>query len=115
MKFTKPIIAIFGLFIIYVIYSLFLAETKEISDLTKLSPDDNKNVDVRVYLAKDKPIQIDASTNVSVFYIKDKNNKLYKVQGPADVPEGFHDAEVIVIRGHLHHDYFHASSIVKIE
>ncbi|MCX8056071.1 MAG: hypothetical protein N3F03_00490 [Ignavibacteria bacterium] len=115
MKFTKPVVAIFILFVIYVVYVLFIAESKEIFDMTKLNPDDNKNVDVRVYLAKDKPIQIDAAQNVSVFYIKDKNNKIYKVQGPADIPEGFHDAEIIVLRGHLHHDYFHASSIVKIE
>ncbi len=115
MKFTKPILAIFGIFIFYVIYILFLAESTEISDFTKLSPDDNKNVDVRVYLAKDKPIEIDPAQNVSIFYVKDKNNKIYKVQGPGDIPKGFHDAEIIVIRGHLHHDYFHASSIVKIE
>jgi hypothetical protein len=35
--------------------------------------------------------------------------------GPADLPEGFHNAEIIILRGHLHHDYFHTSSIVKIE
>jgi cytochrome c-type biogenesis protein CcmE len=114
MRFTKPVIALFLIFLIYVVYSLFFAESKEISDFTKLSPDDNKNVDVRVYLAKDKPIQIDPVQNFSIFYVKDKNAKLYKVQGPADVPEGFHEAEVIIIRGHLHHDYFHASSIVSI-
>ncbi len=115
MKYTKPIAIIFSLFVFYVIYILFIAESKEIFDMSKLNPDDNKNVDVRVYLAKDKPIQIDASQNLSIFYVKDKNNKLYRVQGPAEVPEGFHDAEIVVIRGHLHHDYFHASSIVKVE
>lgn len=115
MKFTKPVAILFGLFIFYVIYILFIAESKEIFDMSKLNPDDNKNVDVRVYLAKDKPIQIDAMQNLSTFYVKDKNNKLYKVQGPADVPDGFHNAEIVVIRGHLHHDYFHASSIIKLE
>ena len=115
MRFTKPILIIFSIFILYVIYSLFFAESKEIFDLSRLSPDDNKNVDVRVYLAKDKPIQLIAEQNISIFYVKDKNNKIYKVQGPANLPEGFHDAEVVVIRGHLHHDYFHASSIIKLE
>jgi len=115
MKYTKPILAIFLLFIFYVVYILFLAETKELTDFSKLSVDDNKNVDVRVYLAKDKPIQVVPETNQSTFYIKDSNMKLYKVMGPADLPEGFHDAEIVVIRGHLHHDYFHASSVVKIE
>ncbi len=115
MRFTKPILIIFSIFILYVIYSLFFAESKEIFDLSRLSPDDNKNVDVRVYLAKDKPIQLIAEQNISIFYVKDKNNKIYKVQGPANLPEGFHDAEVVVIRGHMHHDYFHASSIIKLE
>jgi cytochrome c-type biogenesis protein CcmE len=115
MKYTKPILAIFILFIVYVVYILFLSESKEISDFTKLGVDDNKNVDVRVYLAKDKPIQVDPVSNQSTFYIKDSNSKIYKVMGPADLPEGFHNAEIVIIRGHLHHDYFHASSIVKIE
>jgi len=115
MKYTKPILVIFFIFVVYVVYILFLAESKEISDFSKLGIDDNKNVDVRVYLAKDKPIQVDPTQNQSTFYVKDSNLKLYKVLGPADLPKGFHDAEVIVIRGHLHHDYFHASSVVKIE
>jgi cytochrome c-type biogenesis protein CcmE len=115
MKYTKPILAIFILFIVYVVYILFLAESKEISDFTKLGVDDNKNVDVRVYLAKDKPIQVDPVSNQSTFFIKDSNSKIYKVMGPADLPEGFHNVEIIILRGHLHHDYFHASSIVKIE
>jgi cytochrome c-type biogenesis protein CcmE len=115
MKYSKPIVFIFLIFIFYVVYILFFAESKEISDLSKLGVDDNKNVDVRVYLAKDKPIEVDQIQNQSVFYIKDANAKIYKVIGPAEMPEGFHDAEVVIIRGHLHHDYFHASSIVKIE
>lgn len=115
MKYTKPILLIFVIFIFYVIYILFIAESKEIFDLSRLNPDDNKNVDVRVYLAKDKPIQVDQVQNISIFYVKDKNNKIYKVQGPSDLPEGFHDAEVVIIRGHMHHDYFHVSSIIKIE
>lgn len=115
MKYTKLVISIFAIFIVYVVYLLFFATSKEIFDMTKLNPDDNKNVDVRVYLAKDKPIQIDPAQNISIFYIKDKNAKLYKVQGPADVPAGFQDAEIVILRGHLHHDYFHASSIVEIE
>ncbi|MGB9664968.1 MAG: hypothetical protein ACPL25_08635 [Ignavibacteria bacterium] len=115
MKYSKPIFAIFLLFIFYVVYILFFDESKEISDFSKLGVDDNKNVDVRVYLAKDKPIEIEQIQNQSTFFIKDKNAKLYKVIGLADVPDGFHDAEIVVIRGHLHHDYFHASSIIKIE
>lgn len=115
MKYSKPIFAIFLLFIFYVVYILFLAESKEISDFSKLGVDDNKNVDVRVYLAKDKPIDVDQIQNQTIFFVKDANAKIYKVIGPADIPEGFHNAEIVVIRGHLHHDYFHASSIVKIE
>lgn len=115
MKYTKLVISTFAIFIVYVVYLLFFAASEEISDLNKLNPDDIKNVDVRVYLAKDKPIQIDPAQNISIFYIKDKNAKLHKVQGPADVPAGFQDAEIVILRGHLHHDYFHASSIVGIE
>lgn len=115
MKYTKVIVTIFAMFIFYVIYLLFIATTHEIFDLSTLDPNDNKNIDIRVYLAKDKPIQIDPAQNISIFYIKDKNAKLYKVQGPADVPAGFQDAEIVILRGHLHHDYFHASSIVGIE
>jgi cytochrome c-type biogenesis protein CcmE len=115
MKYSKYIVTIFLLFIFYIVYVLFIAESKEISDFSKLGVDDNKNVDVRVYLAKDKPIQVDAMQGQSVFYVKDSNMKLYKVVGPSDLPAGFQDAEIVVIRGHLHHDYFHASSIVKID
>ncbi len=115
MKYTKPVMVIFGLFILYVVYTLFFAESKDIFDLTKLNPDDNKNVDVRLYLSKDYPVQIDPIQNISTFYVKDKNGITYKVQGPENIPDGFKDATIVVLRGHRHHDYFHAVSIQKFE
>lgn len=113
MKAGKIVFGIFGIFLVFVIYQLFFTTSTELTDFSTLDPNDNKNIEVRVTLAKDMPIQVNASG--SSFSIKDKNNKLYKVQGPGEVPEYFHDANVVIMRGHLHHEYFHASSIVGIE
>lgn len=115
MKPTNIIFSSFLLFIGYVVYFLFVRESKEIFDFRKLNPNDQKNVEVRVYLEKDQEIFIDPLQNVSIFFVRDKNNEKYKVQGPSDVPEGFREAEIVIMRGHLHHDYFHASSIIGVE
>jgi len=113
MQKGKIVFGVFVVFMIFVIYKLFFATSTELTDFSTLDPNDNKNIEVRAALAKDMPIQVDASG--SSFSIKDKNNKLYKVQGPGEVPEYFHDASVVIMRGHIHHDYFHATSIVEIE
>ncbi len=113
MKAGKIVFGIFILFLVFVIYQLFFATSTELTDFTTLDPNDTKNIEVRATLAKDQPIQVNADG--SNFFIKDKNNKLYKVQGPGEVPEYFHDANVVIMRGHLHHEYFHASSIIGIE
>ncbi len=117
MKANVPriIFSLFIIFIIYVIYVLFFTETKEIFDFTRLDPNDQKNVEVRAILMRDMPIEISEESNVSIFYVKDRNGKVYKVQGPSSVPNNFKEANVVIMRGHLHHDYFHASSIVGIE
>jgi cytochrome c-type biogenesis protein CcmE len=113
MKKGKIVFGAFIVFFLVAIYRVFFATSTELTDFSTLDPNDNKNIEVRALLAKDQPIQVESGG--SSFSVKDKNNKLYKVQGPGEVPEYFHDANVVIMRGHLHHDYFHASSIVSIE
>jgi cytochrome c-type biogenesis protein CcmE len=96
-------------------YNLYMISAgDEISDLSKMNTNDQKNLQVRVYLAKELPIDVNRSSGSSSFSVRDVTGTLYKTEGPADLPEDFHTAKLVIMNGHMHPGYFHAASIVEV-
>lgn len=102
-----------GLFIL-IVY-LFYFDTKD--DLGKFSsfdPNNSASKEIRVKLLKDRGI--DKAGAEAIYYVVDAENKVMMIFGPSPdkLPEGFDNAEIITILGHLSGNGFHAHS-VKIE
>lgn len=102
-------------FLAILFYNLYMISAgDEISDLSKMNTNDQKNLQVRVYLAKELPIDVNRSSGSSSFSVRDVTGTLYKAEGPADLPEDFHTAKLVIMNGHMHPGYFHAASIVEV-
>ncbi len=96
-------------------FNLFMISTgDELTDLSKMDTNDQRNLQVRVYLAKELPIDVNQSSGSSSFSVRDVTGSLYRVDGPADLPDNFHTAKIIVMNGHMHLKNFHAASIVEV-
>jgi len=46
------------------------------------------------------------------FFTADKNGKVVQVSGELILPEGFENADVIILRGHLSGGGFHAHEVL---
>lgn len=117
MAFKKKYIigGVLVIFLVILFYNLYMISAgDEITDLSKMNTNDQKNLQVRVYLAKELPIDVNKSSGASSFSVRDVTSTLYKVEGPADLPENFHTAKVLIMNGHMHPGYFHAASIVEV-
>jgi len=96
-------------------YNLYMISAgDEMTDLSKMNTNDQKNLQVRVYLAKELPIDVNKSSGSSSFSVRDVTGTLYKVDGPSDLPPDFHTAKVLIMNGHMHPGNFHAVSIVEV-
>jgi len=96
-------------------YNLYMISAgDEMTDLSKMNTNDQKNLQVRVYLAKELPIDVNKSSGASSFSVRDVSGTLFKVDGPGDLPADFHTAKILILNGHMHPGNFHAVSIVEV-
>lgn len=108
-KFVLPILVILVLFFIYVSY---FAPTDELGSWSSFDTNSNANRDIIVKLVKEKGFIKDQSSGSTILYALDKFDREVKVMAPLSLPPGLDQVKTVVLRGHLHTDYFHAVDVV---
>jgi cytochrome c-type biogenesis protein CcmE len=110
MKFIQKLILplLIGL-VIFVIYTFYFAGKSDLGSFSDFDPNNNAVKDIRVKLLVDKGINMQGSD--VVFYVVDKTGKVVMVSGTLDLPENFDRADVIILKGHLTQNGFHAHGV----
>ncbi len=108
----KYILPILVLGVVGIIYFSYFSPTDELGTFASFDPNNNANRDIIVKLVPERGFDRDVANGSTTFYVVDKHNKEMKVIGPANLPPGMNDVKTIVLRGHLHTDYFHAVEVI---
>ena len=103
-----------GLILVIVgfIYFSYFSPTDELGLFSNFDTNNNASRDIIVKLVQSKGIERDVQNGSSIFYVEDKAGREVKVIGPASLPPGLQDVKTLVLKGHLHDDYFHAHDVV---
>jgi cytochrome c-type biogenesis protein CcmE len=93
------------------IYSIYFTPKKGLGSFADFDPNNNANKDIRVKIVETRGIRQDASGS-TIFYAVDRHGTEVLVQGPPNISPDVRTAETVVLRGHLHKEYFHAADVV---
>jgi hypothetical protein len=107
-KMILPALLLAAIFLIYFIY---FAPTGELGLFSNFDTNNNANKDIRVSLVQDKGIKSDPQNQSVTFFAVDGAGVENLVQAPFPLPEGAENSEVIILKGHLHEDHFHAVEV----
>ena len=106
----KLILPLIIIIIVFLIYSIYFAPNKGLGSFSDFDPNNNANKDIKVKIALDKGITRDKET--STFYAIDKNGTEVMVQAPPMLPQDVENEGEVILRGHLHKEYFHAVEVL---
>lgn len=107
-KLILPILIVVALIMVWMVY---FAPSSSLGSFSVFDTNNNANKEIRVKFAPDPAFAQNTAGGTATFYVIDKNNTRVKVEAPLPLPEGFRDANTLLLLGHLHADYFHAASI----
>jgi cytochrome c-type biogenesis protein CcmE len=96
---------------ILIIYFIYFAPTGELGLFSNFDTNNNANKDIRVSLVKERGIQTDPVNQSAAFYVVDAAGVQNLVQAPYPLPVDFESSNVIILKGHLHEDHFHAVEV----
>lgn len=96
---------------ILIIYFIYFAPRTELGLYSNFDTNNNANKDIRVALVREKEIQTDPLNQNASFYAVDGAGVQNFVQAPYPLPDGFDESDVIILKGHLHEDHFHAVEV----
>jgi len=96
---------------VLIIYFIYFVPTGELGLYSNFDTNNNANKDIRVSLVQQKGIQKDPMNQSVSFYAVDGAGVENLVQAPYPLPDGMENADVIILKGHLHEDHFHAVEV----
>ncbi len=94
------------------IYFTYFSPTDELGLFSSFDTNNNASRDIVVKFVASKGIERDVQNGSTTFYVVDKAGREVRVSGPSSLPPGLQDVNTIVLKGHLHDDYFHAHEVV---
>ena len=100
------------LVVIAFIYFSYFSPTDELGSFSKFDTNNNASQDIIVKIVSEKGFERDIQNGNTIFYAEDRTGRQVKVLGPGTLPPGLDDVKTIVLKGHLHDDYFHAHEVV---
>ena len=109
-KLQKLILPLMILIIVFLIYSIYFSPQKGLGSFSDFDPNNNANKDIKVRIVQEKGITRDQEA--SIFYAVDKNGTEVMVQAPLMLPQNIETANEVILRGHLHKEYFHAHEVL---
>lgn len=96
---------------ILIIYFIYFAPEEGLGLYSNFDTNNNANKEIRVALVHQKEIQTDSANQSALFYAVDAEGIQQLVQAPYPLPVGIEKSEVIILKGHLHDDHFHAVEV----
>ncbi len=106
----KLILPVLLILFVFVIYKFYFAADTGLGSFSDFDPNNSAVKEIRVLLLKDRGINRQGSE--VVFYASDKNGKVMMVSGAVMLPQGFQDAETIILKGHLSGNSFHVHEVL---
>ena len=108
-KFILPVLILVAVAFIYFSY---FSPTDELGSFSKFDTNNNASQDIVVKLVPEQGFERDVQNGSTIFYVVYKMGREVKVIGPASLPPGMEDVKTLVLKGHLHDDYFHAHDVI---
>jgi cytochrome c-type biogenesis protein CcmE len=106
-KLILPVLLILAVFIIYKFY---FDKGVDLGSYSDLDPNNSAVKEIRVELLADRGIEQQGGQ--VIFFTVDRTGKVVQVSGEFELPEGFENAKVIILKGHLSGDGFHAHEVL---
>jgi hypothetical protein len=107
----KMILPVLLLAAILIVYFIYFAPKGDLGLYSNFDTNNNANKDIRVSLVREKGIQTDPEHQTATFYAVDAAGIQNRVQAPYPLPEGIEKTDIIILKGHLHEDHFHAVEV----
>jgi cytochrome c-type biogenesis protein CcmE len=106
-KLILPVLIIAAIFLVYEFY---FDKGSDLGSFSTFNPNNSAVKEIRVLLLSDRGIE--QQGGVVSFYASDKDGKVVQVSGELMLPEGFENAKIIILRGHLSQGGFHAHEVL---
>lgn len=91
-------------------YSVYFKKTDTLGSFGDFDINNSAVKDIRVLVVQDRGVQKDMRGG-AVFYASDRNNTVVMINADK-VPDGIESQEVVILRGHLNRDSFHAHDVL---
>lgn len=105
----KLILPLLLVLIVFIIYKFYFAKSG-LGSFDTFDPNNTAVKEIRVQLVIDRGITRQGED--VVFYASDKNGKIMMVTGHVTLPQGFEQAETIILKGHLSGNSFHTHEVL---
>jgi cytochrome c-type biogenesis protein CcmE len=106
-KLILPVLIIAAIFLVYEFY---FDKGSDLGSYYTFDPNNSAVKEIRVNLLVDRGIE-QHGEEVS-FFTSDKDGKIVQVSGSLMLPDGFENAKVIILRGHLSGSGFHVHEVL---
>ena len=107
----KLILPLMIVIIVFLIYSIYFSPKKGLGSFSDFDTNNNANKDIKVRIVQEKGIT--KNQDASIFYAIDKNGTEVMVQAPLTLPQNIETVKEVILRGHLHKEYFHAVEVLN--
>jgi cytochrome c-type biogenesis protein CcmE len=97
--------------VIAAVYIFYLSPKKGLGNFDNFDPNAHVQKEINVLLLADQGILPTSDKARVVFFVKDKKGQRVQVSAPNELPDGFENAKVITLFGHLHQNSFEAVSV----
>ena len=101
----KLILPILVIVVIAIIYIFYFAPNSALGSFDDFDVNNSAVKDIKVQILQDKGI------NNNSFFVSDKTGKVVLVQAD-NLPAGIESAEIVILKGHLNKDVFHAHNVL---
>lgn len=109
-KLQKLVLPLLLITVVFVIYLFYFANTGSLGSFDDFDPNNNAVKEIRVQLLPERGV--DKRGNDFNFYTSDRNGKVIMVSGSGVLPNGFEEADVIILKGHLSGNSFHTHEVL---
>jgi cytochrome c-type biogenesis protein CcmE len=106
-KLILPVLIVAAVFLVYKFY---FVKGEQLGSFSEFDPNNSAVKEIRVQLLPDKGIE--QQGGMVSFFTSDRNGKVVQVSGELMLPDGFENAKVIILRGHISQDGFHAHEVL---
>lgn len=106
----KLILPILLIAVIFIVYKFYFAAGKGLGSFADFDPNNNAVKPITVKILQDRGINQQGES--VAFFASDKNGQVVQVYGELRLPNGFDNAEIVTMKGHLTQSGFHAHEVV---